>query len=491
MLKFKPEVMYTIIFFIMTLSIPNYNIWSMLMPYYFSHAKIYNTDVTIKHVFNSTILTAVGIYFDALIFPSLLFVFGLKKTLLLGTIGYALSNIAMCYFSSILSIAICAFMIGACFKNLTTCVILYFTENFTPIASKCYTVANTGFLLTGFVWANLVTYYVNPENKDMEAITYINGFRETYFEEEIAIRFRMIMLYQAIFSFSIVFVFSFFIKDPEIYSSKIGVIFDWIKGERVEISKSLTELELSISKSFAYIKVGDEKIAEEFSKTQIEVELIEQKSENLLEENNKSYNSGEDLKPSPQVRARQAFKSFKFWLLFILSVFRLSSSNYFIDNTKIFGFTVVKNDQLITQVYSLSSFAAMLGAAASSFIFDLFGLVNCYIGSIGLLFIADFIGMTILKNSPIIFLFMITFTRTHLNFNKQLTNITFFSCYEPEVTLHLARIYEFFGFVALFIMVVINEYFYINEDFTYAYGMYFILDGLALLVAIFVLKRFL
>ena len=481
-----------VIFFVIALTSINFNIWSLIIPYYYSHAKYYNPDVTMKTVFNAIIFIYLGFNISTFVFPTLLFVLGLKGTLVFGALVSALNSMGIYLFSTTFWICMCTMMVGFVYKHFTTVITLYFTAKYPESSSKLYSIATTGFIVTGFFWANFLTFYINPGNEDMIETKSSTGYKEKYFPIEIASRLEGIMTIQALFILGTVFIMSSLFDNPENYKSNIYALIRWLKGDKVDLNGSFQKLSEHLSESTLKIYKPSIESKDNIKITNtFESELIDQTD---LSQDNKpddlkslSQTEEESQKTTYQL-ALQELKTSKFWLLFYVSIFRLSLVFYFLDNAKIIGYDLVRNDQLITQVYSASSFLAMTSSALSGYIVEKIGLLNCYTISIGCNLFIEVITFSIIRFYPYLYLPLMALSRTAGNFALQLSNITLFNYYDPDVALQLVKVYEFHSFIANVVMVIINQWFYIDGNFTYAFLCYFVLDGIALLVILFKLK---
>ena len=489
----KPELRDLLIFFIIALTSINLNIWSIVIPYYYSYAKHYNPSITIKTVFNAIICIYVGSNLSTIVFPTILFFLGLKGALLFGALVSAFNNVSIYLFTNTIWICICSSLVGFCYRHFTTVTILYFTEKYAESASKLYSIATSGFIITGFFWANIMTFYINPNNEDMTEVSYYNGYEERYFPFEVASRLQGIMNIQTVFGLSVVFVMSMFFENPEKYSSHIQILSRWLQGDKTEISRSIRRLSEGLSESTIIFHTSRGDSRDNSMLTNVLESNLADRTMTLGYETplNLSYSTNVDKehqKPAPQ-QALEELKTSKFWLLFYAGIFRLSLTCYYIDNCKILGYYIIRDDQLITQVFSALSFLAMIGAALAGNIVRHYGLYNCHIWSIVCNMFVEFISFTVLTRYPYLFLVLLGLTRVHFNFNLQLSNITLFTCYDVDVALQLAKFYDFHGLLANIVMVVINQWFYVDGIITYVFLAYFLLDGIALFVVFYGLKN--
>ena len=488
----KPDVKDTIIFFVIALTNINFNIWGLIIPYYYSHARYYNPDMTMKTVFNAIIFSYLGFNISTFVFPTLLFVLGLKGMLIFGALVSAFNNVSLFMFSSTFWICTCTAMVGFVYKHFTTVIILYFTTKYPEKSSKLYGIATSGFIVTGFFWANFLTFYINPGNDDMTNTSSSTGYKEKYFPIEIASRLEGIMIIQTLFILGTVFVMSSLFDNPENYKSNIYALIRWLKGEKVDLNGSFQKLSELLSESTLKLyKSGLESKDNIRITNTFESGLIDQTDlspDNKPDDLKSLSQSEEEFKKTTYQLAINELRTSKFWLLFYASIFRLSVVFYYMDNAKIIGYDLVRNDQLITQVYSVSSFLAMTSSAMSGYIVDKLGLFNCYVMSIGCNLFIEAITFTIIRFYPYLYLPLLALSRTAGNFGLQLSNITLFNYYDPDVALQLVKVYEFHSFIANLVMVIINQWLYVDGNFTYAFLCYFVLDGIAMLVILFKLK---
>ena len=486
----KPEYKDLAVFFTIALTCIKFNIWSMVIPYYYSYVKHYNPSVTMKTVFNGIVCIYFGSSVSTLTFPTLLFVLGLKGSLIFGAIAAAANNLAIYSFSSVISICINSALVGFSYRHFTTVIILYFSEKYPESASKLYSIATSGFIVTGCFWANMITVYINPENKEMTEVTYYNGYEERFFGMDVASRLVGVMNLLSVFTLSITLIMSFFFSDPEKYSSNFHVLLNWLKGEKVDLSRSIQQLSNHLSESAIILHTSRVESKENtIIANTTGVQLLD-KSERL-EDISQSSIRQEEHKITARQQAMKAFKTPKFWLLFYIGIFRLSLPCYYVDNAKIIGYQIVQNDRLIAQVYSVCTFLAMLSSALAGNVVERFGLLNCYIWSLVCNVIIGLLSATVIHSRPFVFLLLLAWSRVLANFNLQLSNITLFNCYEPDVALQLAKVYDLHGVMANFVMIGINQWLYVDGVITYVFLTYFLIDSMALLITTYKLRNYL
>lgn len=490
MAGFKAEIKDTIIFFMITSAIMNFHIWSIIIPYYYSYVKHTNMSITIKDIFSALFFAYVGSFVSTIIFPSVLYLFGLKNSLILGVLIYVLNNTMMHTFTNYWMIALNVGLIGFCFRYFTTATILYFSAKYPAVASKCYGIAYCGFILSSFVWSNLLSFYINPDNEQMRDHTNVNGFEEIFFEEKIAVRFKNILNIQSIYSLLTVFGSCLLFENPEKYKSNVGRLFGCGPGGRISVIEDIKNTTQHVNESVSYIMVkeNEKAILDHSRRTNRSIE------KSLFRDNESFVGEGVISKPQEiaHSNADAVYKEFatpKFWLIFSTSVFRISSMVYFLTNCKIFGYTIVGNDHLITTAYSTSSFLSIVATASTAFLNEKIGLVNCYRLSLIISVLNDVICISLIKDHPYLFLFLVFFSRIHTNFNFQLSNVSLFTCYDLDVALNVQKLFDLHTLLANIIMILVNQFLYVNGEFTYAFIFYFVVDGLALYVAHTQLKK--
>ena len=220
----KPEHIDLAVFFTIALANIKFNIWPMIMPYYYSLAKHYNPAITMKTIFNAIICMYMGSSLSTLVFPTILFIMGLKGTILFGGLVAVINNVAIYSFSSVAWICISSALVGFGYKHFTTVIILYFSDKYPSSASKLYSMATSGFVVTGCFWANMITCYTNPGNEEMTELTWYNGYEERYFSFEIASRLSGALNIISLFIMSNLIAMSFFFSNPVKYGSNFRLL---------------------------------------------------------------------------------------------------------------------------------------------------------------------------------------------------------------------------------------------------------------------------
>ena len=261
-----------------------------------------------------------------------------------------------------------------------------------------------------------------------------------------------------------------------------------MRGGKVDLSRSIQQFNNQLSESTLKVYTS---MVESKENTRIanatDVQLLDRTEH--VEDNSRSEDYGE-LKDTAKQQTMRAFRTAKFWLLLYIGIFRLSLPLYYVENAKIIGYQLVQNDQLIAQVYGISVFLGMFSSALAGNAVEHFGLLNCYVWSLACNMTIDLLSVTMIHSRPFIFLFLLAWGRVLANFNIQVGNITLYSCYEADVALQLAKVYDLHGLIANLFMVLINQWLYVDGVITYVFLAYFLLDATALLITIYKLRQY-
>lgn len=468
----------------------NFSIWGIIIPYYYSYSKHYHETRTVKEVFGATLFIFVGLSFASIIMPRILYILGLKKALVLGSIMYALNNTMMYAFTGIVSIYLTAVVNGMVYRYFQLLTILYFTEKHPTIATKCYGIANNGTAFSALILSYVCTLYINPGNRNMEERSTINGYEEPYFSTDISFRFPGFMNIQSIYGVIVVLGLVQFISDPEKYKSHYKGLKSLLtpidQDSRIQIAETYD----SIHRSVSFMRLKQNKSFFEGSKSAFRSKLLEAIELKDKEDNNLNSFASDSIRETSfhVITFHSEVRTVSFWLIFITTVARISMPNYLIDNFKVLGYLVTTNDKFLTLFFSISSFTGILGGAVAAIIYERIGMINTFILSLAVSVITDFTNATIGQSSTFIFIVAFVLMRASFSFSMQVSNIVIFSLYGPSLGLSLSKIFDISAPIAMVVMVVFNGIFLTVSSFRNVFWAYLVFDGIALLL-IFKLKR--
>ena len=472
----------TIIMFITISPQSNYQIWGILMPYYFSYLKHFNPEITFNQIFASSCFFYLGILFCSWCYPSMVSVLGLNNlTRLSGTL-YAVNAVAMNTFSSFEMVCVSIGVIGFCIKIMFVNNMLYFTCKYKENATKLIGIANFGYIALSFIWSYLYFYFINPGNETMTEIAYNGTTEERYFKWEIAQRFQFTLNLHGLSCFIISMICSFLITDPEKYKSNIDKLWAWITNKDRKAWESIWKERTSIDVSFSNksnSKVGFDSFNKSHNDSNNSDKLIE-----LLANTETKIVDKDAIDEIVQQELRKP----KFWILLLVSILKLILVYYMIDMNKILGLIILKDDKLITQAFNVISISLGIFYSFIIFTLDRIGFMNGYIISSVIVILTEIYFMFFTKEFPLLFVVFLFFSIFNLAFIEQINNLILIHFYSPEVTLQLQKIFDFNLFIANVIVVLCNTFLFKQNDLFPIFSCYLIFDVIGLILTVVYLR---
>ena len=468
----------TIIMFIANTPQTNFEIWGILLPYYFSYLKHFNDDITFNQVFASSCFFYLGILLCSWVYPSLVTVLGLKNMIRLSGTIYSLNTVIMHSFSSLTMVCLTITLIGFCIKIMFVTNMLYFSSKYPKKSTKLIGLANIGYAALSFIWAYLYFYFINPGNDIMTEVAYNGTIEEKYFKWEIAQNFKHALNMNGLTCFIITMVCSMLITNPERYDSNIYMFLAWLFGkDKKEWVKVLNR-----KKNKTGVKVAQPK-----HKT-YSTALIDSrdsgKSIELL-----SHHERETLKSKTVSEiVQEELKKKKFWILFLVSIIKFILVYYMIDMNKIFGLIILKNDKFVTKCYSVISISIGVFYSLVVLIFDKIGYINGYIITSVVALLIEIYFMSFTEEFPLMFILSLFLSLLNLASIEQINNLILIYFYSLEVTLELKKIFDFNLFIANVIIILCNTFLFKQTNFFPIFFCFFIFDVIGLLLAVVYLR---
>ena len=485
----RKEIINIVAFFGFSIITIGFNVWPVFMPYYFSYLKHFNPYITIEQVFATTFFLYLGMNFISIIMPVMLFLFGIRGTMIAGGVIILLNSISIYYFTGWFFICLNILVFGGMYRYTTLLCIIYFSEHFPSQASKYYGIALSGFLVGSILSNNLCSYIINPGNVSMDKVSNINGFTEVYFDFSIASNLVGFLRLAGLAGFIVSVVCSFLIEDPEKYQGELRNLLGLGDDNKKSVNDSIRNFKNNLDETFseAFRQNEDNSINKSLSlsmKSNIlsSTNIKKRKNthdleEEMVDENTSQMNYETE---DPEQAYNRHKKSLFFWVIFYIAIVRNAQPSFLLENYKVQAYCVHNDDIFFTRIFSISALFGAMGSIFASHIWKGFGMVKTYYFALIVNMIADILLMTVAPNSIFIFTIVTFMCRTYGTYNTQFNNISMFSIYDSAVALKLSKIFDLNFFLGIFIGVILNFWLVFGCSYKLIYFIFFCLEGVGL-----------
>lgn len=485
----RSEVTNIIAFFGMAVVTIGFNVWPVFMPYYFSYLKHFNPYITVEQVFGTTFFLYLGMNVVSIVMPVMLFLFGLRGTMIAGGVIMLINSLSIYYFTSWFFICLNILVFGGMYRYTTLVSIVYFSENYPAKASNYYGIALSGFLVGSIISNNVCSFIVNPENVPMDKETNINGYTEVYFDFSIASNMIKFMNIYGVLGLVVCVVCSFLIDDPVKYQGEWRTLFGWNADKTKDINESIKEFKSNLDETFseAFRQNEDGALNRSLSmsmKSNVLASTIIRKSkskvgieEEMIEEEGSQFAlSAED----PEETYKRHRSSLVFWVIFYVAVTRNAQPSFLLENYKVQAYCVRNDDVFFTRIFSMSALFGAMGSIYASYIWKSIGMINSYYLALITNLVVDVLLMTVAPNSTLLFSIITFFCRAYATYNVQVNNMSMFSVYDSAVALKLSKIYDLNFFLGVCLGVFLNFFMVFGCSYRLVYFVFFVLEAIAL-----------
>ena len=449
--------------------------FAIFVPYFYSYLKQSDLSITFSFTYTLLVYIYVGNVISSALMQKFFFIFGIKKTFMLGGLCSFFLYILGIYTNKYLFYVFSIFS-GICFnfKSLPTNYLLSVKyENGVDYLAYAYAGQSFGVLL----WAYLINRIVNPENKSMTNVTNVNGFTEYYYTKDVNDNFAPFLFIISIFNLVVICGVSYFIEEPE---NKDGNLILWLKAVFLRDKKSVNNLKLKKEKFEVDYKILSNRSNMSMSHSKIitsnksinekSLELSE-KSIELLEKSEEKISLEQDIK--------NTMYSKKFLGFILLTLFKNASTSVFVCCTKVIGNKIVNDDKLLSYIFSATCLADIFGRFLVSFIWNKFGFYKTYILNFcfGILtnLIFVFWGYSS-RNGFIVSLFLVSLCWA---FNYLLGHCTIFGLYSPDKAVGLSKAFDvYFIFYSIYGAVMVH-FFISNENYRLCFFTFAVFESIA------------
>lgn len=416
--------------------------WGIFLPFFYSYLKQYDSSITFSMTYTMPIIGYFGNMISSFVMPNLLFILGIKKTFILGGLVYFFTTNLGIYSNKQIMFVFALFT-GFCnnLKSLPTNYLLSVKyENGVQYLSYSYIGQSLGVLF----WAFLMSKIINPFNKNMDKVTYVNGFEEFRYDDSVNMNFRFFFFFNGLFAFIIITFVSLFIDEPE---GDDGNFIFWIKSfilRDEKAKKNLKTKKKNFTERYNSISKGGSlnSISHYNSKTSlIEIELLTGKS--IISEDEKVNQLEKDIK--------ETIKSFPFLMFIIITFIKSTSASTFVNCIKIIGNKIIKDDKLLSYIFSISCLADIFGRFLVYFTWKKIGFFYTYILNFCMILCVNFLFIIWGYESKIGFIVCVFLVSFCWAFGYLLGHTTLFALFLPEKAVGISKAFDtYFIFTSIY-----------------------------------------
>ena len=467
-----------------------------------------------KFMFSLVLMQYIG-YSTASFYTNLmLYYVGLRKSvLLIGVMGITVCMVLINFGDEIILI-VAFYFVGVVHQAISILTILFFIEKHKRVAAVYYSKSLAGQLIGAFIWNEILTWMVNPDNVSLNNAA-ISGDGIGFYDINCVKNVEQFLNYQAsVIAIVAVFVY-YHLPESKLYA---GILLKRTSFRREDDSYKSFQATLQNTTMYFNIKdaKGNEILSKFARKEPVEVSdeddsgelyrsfLYQNLDESLYfnEENSictelHEYTRGikiEVIETMPAYSDRKPYLPFKdiftkkFILLFLTSIIRNSQSSFMIDSLKVHGNFLSLNDNSLNHLFSIAVLLALVLKGIFFRIWDKFGVTDCYCFIIVSNIIFAFLSINLLDQLPSLFYPTIIYSRTINAFNVFSNSMTLYTTYKQSKAIQLSQVFELHRVIAIMISIGVNYTLVDNSGYEQAYTFYLLLASAGLIVLILVLR---
>ena len=466
-----------------------YSTWPLIYPYVASYNKHYEPELTFKSFFSGFPLIFVGMFFANSMAPKLFFILGVRKTIQLASILYFINCITFCSITGLFPYFANIIFMGMNWQ-LFVFASNYFLSKKYENGVYYYSYISIGSTTGTFIWPFVLREIVNPGNRSMDAKTNINGYDEYYYDHSVSSK---IITYFTIHG-AIVMLTNLiscqYLRNPE---GCRGIFTNWISSMLTKDKESIQQLqneyqEFSVeNESILSLSFMDSMHSDD-RKPEKEHELIEKNREVTLQNKDSEQEENKEATVAKnKAEVKEIMFSIKFISLIYISAIKSASLLYFMNNYKYIATFIVRDDDLISTVYSISSIAGIVGRLSVAKIWKHYNFLGAYlINLIGPLFI-NILFITVSYANPAVFLIEAIIGRMFLSYSYTMNTMTIFKLYGVEKGVYLVKVYDTCMIFAFVYAVIVNWLCAYDDDFRSVFLVFIVFEisAIYLLLKIF------
>jgi hypothetical protein len=458
----------------------------IFLPYLYSYLKNLDEYIKFSWCYSLLVFLYLGNILANYILPNLFIILGIKRTFALGGIIYFVNSTIFVLYPNRYTVLIFGIVGGVTysFKVLPTNYYLCSKyKNGIDYLPYSYIGQSLGVLL----WSFLMMQIINPDNKSMEGLTFINGYEENYFEADVSKNTPFFISVNGIVSLLAISISAYFLKEPDYLQGELVL---WLKSyffkdknARKILKGKFLKMEETRHFTVSIISRSSLQLYENISfqsrnaSAIIEHEKIREASKQieLNESLNQTNSVIEELVLLEEEVSREIW-SLKFIGFIIITTIKNNSSTLMIDCFKLMALKIIQNDYLSSVIYCFITFADIFGRFFVPYSWKKYGFFNTYL--MNFFFDYLFLLIFILWGFHQIFGFIISITIASLiwAFGYLLGNTTIFALFRPSKAIRLIKAFDFYLFFQSVLSVIITYVFMDKGMFRETFFLCFLME---------------
>ena len=452
----------------------------IFLPYLYSYLKNVEEKITYSWCYSVLIFLYLGSFLGNIVLPNCFIIFGIKKTFIIGGLIYFLNSTFFVIYPNSYTLLIYGIIGGVSFNFKTLPTNYYLCAKYkdgVKYLPYCYIGQSIGV----FVWSYFMMKIINPLNKNMDAVTFVNGFEENFFESDVAKNCGYFIFFNGIISLIVIWGCSIFLEEPHYLK---GDFFLWVNYYFKNNEEAKKEFErrferMNLSRTIASINSDENN--DSFS-----MSMMSKTSGMEFLELNKKELKNEKLK---REISKEIWSS-KFIGFIIITTIKNTPTAIMIDCYKIIAQKIIKNDKLTSIIYCIVTFADIFGRFFVPFCWKKFGFYQTYLGN----FLADFFFeiLFILYGSYNMFGFITCIMLAGLiwAFAYLLGHTTIFGLYRPIKAVGLSKAFDAYYFFQASLAIALTYFFIDRGEYRMCFIVCFFFEFIVALVFYFYYEEF-
>ena len=467
--------------FVVWLGVAFFNVlqilYSILYPYLASYLKLTDSSYTMKTLFNYFFFVYVGDTMASSFVNLYLYFLSFNKVIVLNLFIIIFHNFAFGYCTNPVILILVLILIGSTAKINLILFTLFFKEHH-PKNAEWYIVKGYGMQFIGVSFhAFLFSFIINPDNKGRDWAVEEDGRTNYYYSSDVSSNIPKALIINTIAHVIITSILVMVIPQSNTYKGKslnelsekkLDSLSAEINSQKDELDKSLSESRFS---DFPQISFKNEEV-------ELQERIIPAKANDVR------------IKiPEEEFSYKKELLSMKFITLFFISMVKISNAVFIIDNFKLQGLALTNDDRLLNITYIISGFLCFFSRSLANVIWDKFGIRNSHILIFTLTIISNIMFIRFVEHSLTVYIIMIFFCRPFGQFKLMVSMLVLYLMYEPKRALKLSMVYDLHIIIALFFVVVLNQYLTFGETYKYVYTVYLFFNVISLILSYFFLQK--
>ena len=212
----------------------------VMLPYLYSYVKHIDESVSLSWAYSVMVCIYIGSIIGNLIIPKFFLIFGIKKTFIIGGFIYFLDCIFFTIFAGRYSLLIFG-LIGGISLNFKTLPTNFYLTNKYENGVEYLPYSYIGQSIGVVVWSIVIAFIVNPLNKNMDAVSYFNGYKEEYFDKEVSSHITPFLLINGSSGFIIIGILAMFLNVPEYLNGNFSLWWKSMMNNDEEAKRDLAK----------------------------------------------------------------------------------------------------------------------------------------------------------------------------------------------------------------------------------------------------------